>query len=70
MIPRPEFGGYALDDPRLGELLDRLAIEEQTAQVQAALDAQMLVQRQREMNESIYIRAIDNWIRSTTKAAQ
>lgn len=64
MVPRREFGFFALDDPRLGELLDRLAIEEQTAQVQAALDAQMLVQRQRENNEAIFVRAIDKWVRS------
>ena len=43
MIPRPEFGNYALDDPRLGRLLDRQIAD--NARVDAALAALQIVKQ-------------------------
>ena len=44
-MPRPEFGGYALSDPRLTRLLHR--IDQHAAQVEAALAA-LAIRRQEE----------------------
>jgi len=43
LIPRPEFGNYALDDPRLGRLLDRQIAD--NARVDAALAALQIVKQ-------------------------
>jgi hypothetical protein len=43
MIPRSEFGGYSLDSPALGRLLDRQLAE--SARVDAALDALKIAPR-------------------------
>jgi len=50
MIPRPEFGNYALDDPRLGRLLDRQIAD--NARVDAALAALQIVKQDKSQPSS------------------